>query len=348
LIISSPPAPGNRSAPSFKDFSRNLLEKRVGAAEVDSLRSISPHTSPDFGTIPYESTQQFSPYQKAIPDSVDPQLVPAPLSIYKSNSTAFETRSETSRRTVREEGERCESGFSKSSSEDSYVIYTGLRESVRAYLRHKLQSKRDSPKRERERVMSIASAKYPGMMTAEEHDRKHSVASRKHSVASRKHSVASRRVSVQQGISTIYNRLSRLSMSGPSSPNKADDQQPRTRQKQPAIPTSPYQKYGAAVWEAPKRQKRAKRQSAPVSSMMAGVGKSNSSRTARKPNTPIDPEVVDALRNERSQIIQALQGTKGKLTRTSSQKRREALKQSIQLVGPTDHISDGMKTYSLR
>jgi hypothetical protein len=188
-----------------------------------------------------------------------------------------------------------------------------------------LLKKRDHTKKERKQVMSAASAKYPATLTAKEHHRKFSSASRK--------------TSVQQGISSVYDKFSKLSISGSSGHSKAGKEQPRGRKKQLAIPTSAYKKYGAAVWEAPKRQKKPKRASAPARTK-------HISQARRQASIPANPaEVVDAFKSGRRQIIHALDDKKHKLKGSDLEKRREALRQSIKLVGPTDHVPDGRTNY---
>jgi len=240
----------------------------------------------------------------------------------------MEGRPKTSGIFVEPEEERSLSRFS--SSDDSYVTHTGVTQSVRAYVRHKLQKKRDNGKKERKLVMSAASAKYPAMLTAKEHDRKLSSASRK--------------TSIQQGISSVYDKISKLSFSGSSGHSKTEREHPRGRKKQLAIPTSDYQKYGAAVWEAPKREKREKkpkRSSAPARTKQSG-------QSRRQGGISASPaEVVGAFRSGRRQIIHALDDQKHKLKRSDSEKRREALRQSIKLVGPADHVSDGRTDYHI-
>ena len=254
-------------------------------------------------------------------------LLPAPLSIVKNRNTGTEDRPKRHDMDLQQQEERSESRFSSSS--DSYVVYTGVRESVRAYVRHKMQKRRDNPKKERERVMSVASAKYPGMLTAQQHDRKHSSVSRKNSV--------------QQGFSSVYDKISRRSISGLSVQSKEEKDRPRGRQKQLAIPTSAYQKYGVAVWEAPKRQKKTNRASAPAKTL---TRKDDNGHVRRRPSLSVKPgEVVSAFKNGRSHIIHVLDDTKHRLRRSSSEKRREALRQSIKIVGAADHVSDGRMDY---
>jgi hypothetical protein len=327
--ISAPSIADSRNVPSFKEFSRNLQNKRIKIAEAVTPPSLSPQLSPNFRAVSYESTRRTSSISPRSSGMVDRSLVPAPLFVSRNRDTLMEGKPENSDAYLRDEEGRPTSRFSNTSSEDSYVIYTGVRDSVCAYVRHKMQKKRkDNIKKERERVMSVASAKYAGMLSAKEYDRRLSSASRK--------------ASVQHGISAVYNRISKLSMSGPSGDSKEEKKQPRGRQKQLAIPTSGYQKYGAAVWEAPKRQKKSQRGSLPVKTLT----KKNNSKARRRPSMVANSaEVVGAFKSGRDQMIHALDGKKSRVKRSDSEKRREALKQSIKLVGPADQVSDGTMSY---
>ncbi|ERF73715.1 hypothetical protein EPUS_00969 [Endocarpon pusillum Z07020] len=322
--ITAPSVADSRSAPSFKEFSTNLRNKRQHVVEATPLPRTSsppPQASSDFRAVSYESTRWTPEISPRTSDVIDGSLVPAPLAVGRNRDTVREVVRITNDLEPPVGEERSQSRFSSSS--DDFVIYTGVKESVIAYVRQKMQNKRDSSKKERKRVMSAASAKYPGMMTAKEYDRKHSTVSRKSSV--------------QQGFSSVYDKISKLSMS--SGQSKEEEQQPRGRKKQLAIPTSAYQKYGAAVWEAPKRGKKPKRSSAPAKTL---TKKDKDGQAQRHPSISISPtEVIGAFKNGRKQMIHVLDDTKHRLKRSESEKRRDALKQSIKLVGPADHVWNG-------
>jgi hypothetical protein len=325
--ISMSSAAGSRNAPSFKEFSRNLKNKRTEAVGPVSPPSPAPQTSPDFRACSYESTRRSPSISPRTSGMVDLSLVPAPLSLSKQRNTENGDKLDPNTVNVIREEEKSESRFS-SSSDDSHIIYTCIRASVKACVRDKMDKKRKNAKKERKRVMSVASAKCPGMLNAEELDRQNSSASRKGSI--------------QQGISTVYNKISKVSISGPSGQSTEDDTPPRGRRKQLAIPTSAYQKYGAAVWEAPKWRKKTDRDSAPAKPL---VRRNGDSRVGHGSMSAKPAEAVGALRNGRSQIIHALDDAKHKLKRSNSERRREALKQSIKLVGPADEVSDGTMSY---
>jgi hypothetical protein len=323
--VSAPSAADSRSAPSFREFSRNLQNKRIHAMEMSVHPSPSPQFSPKFRAASYESARWSPDVSPRTSETVDRSLLPSPLTVGRYRDTLMEGRPKTSGMFIEPEEERSLSRFS--SSDDSHVIHNGVRKSVRAYVRHKLHKKRGDGKKERKKVMSAASAKYPAMLTAKEHDRKHSSGLRK--------------TSLQQGFSSVYDKISKLSISGSSSHSKTEREPPRGRKKQLAIPTSDYQKYGAAAWEAPKREKKPKRSSAPARTKHSGQVR----RQASISGSPA--EVVGAFKSGRRQIIHALDDQKHKLKRSDSEKRREALRQSIKLVGPADHVSDGRTEYHI-
>src|SRR2546423_6489105 len=63
--------------------------------------------------------------------------------------------------------------------------------------------------------------------------------------------VSSRKSSLQEGVSGM---LRRLSLTKPRSPSRQTQLLQRGRQKQLAIPLTPYQKYGMAVWHNSQRK----------------------------------------------------------------------------------------------
>lgn len=108
---------------------------------------------------------------------------------------------------------------------------------------------------------------------------------------------------------------------------------PRKRRgsKQRAVPTSPYQKWGAAIWEAPKRSER----------------KRQKHGHRRGPSDPLH-DVSRAFHSGQSGLVEAMgmesldekKKRKEKKRRlTAEEKRREALKRKIVLVGPAELTS---------
>lgn len=163
--ISPPSVAESRNAPSFSEFSRNLVGQNPRLVDGAAHLSPYPRASPDFRAVSYESTSRSPSISPTTSATADQTLVPAPLAISR-NRDMIGSRAKSNNMNVREE--RSTSRFSETSSDDSYVIYTGIRDSVRAYFRHKMQKKDNKSKKERQRVMSVASAKYPSMLTAKE------------------------------------------------------------------------------------------------------------------------------------------------------------------------------------
>lgn len=120
---------------------------------------------------------------------------------------------------------------------------------------------------------------------------------------------------------------------------------PTQRQKQLAVPMSPYQKYGSAIWEPPQKSKRIvrsgrQRQLARADSSSPGFSDAN-------PTPPLSPplkmqlqqntrEAVRVLQGRTSHVLVVLDGAKKKMIESKDERRREALKSRITLVGPVD------------
>lgn len=120
------------------------------------------------------------------------------------------------------------------------------------------------------------------------------------------------------------------------------------RQKQLAVPMSPYQQYGSAIFETPKKAKK----------INVRFPRCQRSSTASRPSTPPQPdsvnptpplaqplkmqlqqntrEAVRALQGGTSHVLVALDGAKKKITDNKDDRRREQLKSQIKLVGPVN------------
>ena len=115
------------------------------------------------------------------------------------------------------------------------------------------------------------------------------------------------------------------------------------RPKQLAVPMSPYQKYGSAIWESPKRSKKSNLRSRkqPVAS------RSTSNLAHSHPTPPHSPplktqlqqntrDAVRVLQGGTSQMLFAFDGAKKKMSEAKDERRRELLKSQIKLVGPVN------------
>lgn len=148
--------------------------------------------------------------------------------------------------------------------------------------------------------------------------------------------------------------LSTVSMSDmPESPRSIRTQRsaPAPRQKQLAVPMSEYQKYGSSIWDSPMKSKskkhsvrRAKSAKQPQPADI-GIDTSSPAFTSANPTPPLSPpfklqlqqntqSAVRVLQGGTSHVLFALDGAKKKIIESKDERRREALKSQIKLVGP--------------
>jgi hypothetical protein len=329
------------AAPSFTEFPRSLQAKRSDmVSPLSSL--VSPHyaavshdtfwqpslrSSPEFRAVTFEYERDHLPAGEVSPrisDIVNLDLVPPPLDLARSSgSSDYQSlgmlKVDCGSEMVLSE-QRSSSKFSSTSSSDSsFVVYTGVRESIRAIIRSKMGKKKDSVERGKEKALSVASIKYhvPNSDLPRQLERKFSWAS-------------SRKSSLQEGVTSL---LRRLSLTNQPSPNKST---PRVRQKQLAVPLTPYQKYGTAVWHNSQRKKRRQARAARAARKSAtpasGIRRLPTQNRRKNPHSR-SSEVLTAFESGRNQILDALDETKQKIARMKSEQRTEDLKNSITLQG---------------
>lgn len=169
-----------------------------------------------------------------------------------------------------------------------------------------------------------------------------------------------------EDIFSASNRMRSLSESPRSS--TMGNKTPRPRPL--AIPLSPYQKYGAAIWDRhcsrisshqgrfPRYYQNQRRWSSSLlSSSSTTTGSNQSNRLTQTQSNPIFPvsvspplplrsqlqrntrEYVRALQNGTSHMLGALDGAKQRVIRARMDRRRAQLKAQIRLVGPVDPYS---------
>ncbi|OAL39303.1 hypothetical protein AYO20_01173 [Fonsecaea nubica] len=156
--------------------------------------------------------------------------------------------------------------------------------------------------KERERVISYAETKHPAM---------------KRDGAERKTlRTSSARSSLQHNVTHLLRSLSRK---GPLEGKESHGRESPPRERQLAIPATPYQVYGAEVFSN-KLQKRQQKEA-------------REAQRTRQRGKSIS--LVTAYQNSQSQIVGVLEGAKRKLRRKSSQKRQRKLKDSIIILGPS-------------
>jgi hypothetical protein len=335
-----------KAAPSFVEFSRNLQAKRsemvsplsslasppYGAISHDTFWQPSLRSSPELRAILFEYEREHLP-DEASPrttDIVNLELVPPPLNLGRSSGSSQHesvdilTAGRGSKMVL--EGKRSSGKFScTSSSDSSFVVYTGVRESIRAIIQSKMGKKKESVRKGKERAESVASIKgqVSSSYSSQQPRRKFSWAS-------------SRKSSLQEGVTSI---LRSLSLTTPPSPNRQAPSSNRVGQKQLAIPLTPYQKYGAAARHNSQRKKkrhaRAARTPQKRIKLVAEIQRFPTQSRRRNPPQR-SGEVFNAFQNGRDQILSALDETKNKMARTNSEKRQEAMKKAIMRSRPSE------------
>ena len=244
------------------------------------------------------------PISPRITDVIDPGLMPAPLSFIQRPSEAEQHSFSEEIRSSIDREQTPVSRFSPSSSEDgSNTFALGVRSSIRGYIQDKRKKRKAEAqkKREHERILSTASSKYPYMKPGlDEHRRSFS-----------------RRASLQNGMTNIYDKIRKFSLSGSSSGREEEPHDPRRRPKQRAISLSPYQKYGPAIWESPKRRGGEKRKIR-EGRQRAMLGLSpNSSRLEKRPTggrTNRGSPATSSRTNKGKEIVQTFGKVKHKST----------------------------------
>ncbi|KAJ6112116.1 hypothetical protein N7523_008177 [Penicillium sp. IBT 18751x] len=164
------------------------------------------------------------------------------------------------------------------------------------------------------------------------------------------------RPKTQQSSTDLSVQLRTLSIStasspleSPSSPRSIHTQcsAPLQRPKQLAVPMSPYQKYGSAVWETPKKSK--SKLTLHLSPHPDG-GPSSPDFIYANPTPPLSPpfktqlqqntrNAARALQDGTCHVLVALDGAKRKISESKDERRREALKSQIKLIGPVNSYS---------
>lgn len=333
-----------KAAPSFVEFSRSLQAKRsemgsplssltspeYGSTSHDTLWQPLLRSSPELRAVAFEHEREHLPNEVSprITDIVNSELVPLPLGLGRStDSSQYEsvdmlTAERGSKMVLSEKGSSGKFS-STSSSESSFVVYTGVRESIRAIIQSKMGRKKESVQKGKERVESVASINgpAPSSYSSLQPQRKFSW-------------VSSRKSSLQEGVTSITRSLS---LTKPPSPSRQAPSSHRVGQKQLAIPLTPYQKYGAAVWRNSQRQKKHHVRAArtPQKSVKPVVGiRGFPTQNRRRVPPQRASEIFSAFQNGKDQILSALDETKNRTARTNSEKRQEAMKKAIMLSRP--------------
>ncbi|KAL2867122.1 uncharacterized protein BJX67DRAFT_354018, partial [Aspergillus lucknowensis] len=159
--------------------------------------------------------------------------------------------------------------------------------------------------------------------------------------------------------SDVREKISRLSVS-PTGSSLSDESLRQTpipyhRKKQLAVPISPYQKYGAAIWDKSGKEKRISyrpSQRVRFPKYRKTPAKKGFASSATPPLSPTDRtllqqgtrQCVRALQDGTSYVLVAIDGARRKMVCSKGDKRRTQLKSQIRLVGPvnpyTAHMAD--------
>ncbi|KAK9860888.1 hypothetical protein MYU51_006255 [Penicillium brevicompactum] len=117
-----------------------------------------------------------------------------------------------------------------------------------------------------------------------------------------------------------YQTSSPISSASPTTP----------RQKQLAVPLSPYQKHGPAIWESAKKPKR--NVQSPRSSPCSEPSASSAPELSFTKTASSSPPLKQLQQNTRGVFM----GAKKKIVESKEDRRREQLKAQIKLVGPVN------------
>ncbi|OAP59865.1 hypothetical protein AYL99_04867 [Fonsecaea erecta] len=319
--------PSNKTAPSFTEFSRQLQRRRNELVSPLSVSSADLHRQAAYDQLAPPSPQVSSVGQPVtlsqtpplldamsgtVSDTDDSDLLPPPLGLSSSSlpSPPFDDWEKPAEFDPARHHDPCVEqlqphndgrSWSQNWLEDGSLNQSPESSPLEPQPRKSFRLRRSSTEKERERVISYAETKHPAM--------KRDGAERKTARNS------SARSSLQQNVTHLLRSLSRKGASG----GKDSHGQDLPRERQLAIPATPYQMYGAEVF-SDKLQKRQQKEAR------------EAQRTRQRGKSV---SLVTAYQNSQSQIIGVLEGARRKLRRKSSQKRQRKLKDSIIVVGPS-------------
>ena len=260
-----------------------------------------PQTSQEFLPITYGSGHSHSvPSTSAnITQIVDQSLVPPPLHAVSRTSSPTHSVSHISSKSL------------TITSSQPLSLPPQKQHSLSVYARRALKRPSISrEEKEHERIMSIASAKYP-YMAAPPTDSVSKTPQR-------------RRSSVQDRLSNLYSNISHFSLS-PSTQKSVHNRSPMSivtprtpvspltpgsgssSHRSPAIPITPYQRLGTRAWEL-------------------------------EPDSPVSPEEEKSPKKERMSFLSRRRARKREEKR---ERWREEVKKNIVIVGPSEAVGGG-------
>ena len=218
------------------------------------------------------------------------------------------------------------------------AIAHGVRDSIRSYVSRTLSKGENKSKRPGRPVTAPSISPY-----------KYGASHQSSSLTD--HSTSIGGSSSRQNSLDTCGEFGSLSISTNSSTNDHSDDttQPPRRRKPLAVPLSPYQKYGASIWDksgGPKKvnhghhQVRFPKQSKNIPSRKPKHEAlfSSSAPSLSLPHSPthIQRDYVKALHEGTSHVRGALDDAKRRMSASKASRRREQLKSQIKLVGPVN------------
>jgi hypothetical protein len=338
------PADSKRDAPTFTEFTRNLPQKRqevispmssAGSEDyhrqmaMDSLAPPSPQDSPDVHPISLEGSGMYlpGPMSGTITQVVAQDMVPPPLDLTSASrsSASRESSQKPPRRLPRNSYEAfLEESARKNSSIPSSLdiynfspIYNNSPIPPPAADRIEEIPPQQYIEEEKHRIVSFASEKYVGIQPPSRASHK-TQPSKSSSISQRAGSII-RALSTRKGSAGSGRARKTSDATTPTAAEHAEAHEgpppPAGGRKKLAIQPTSYQLYGEAAWERNKDSDKGK--------------KKRSSKRSSKSSNRSSGDGEDYR-------MGLWEGAKHKLTRTASEKRREKLKNSIKLVGPTN------------
>lgn len=260
---------------------------------------------------------------------------------------------------------------SGSVSSDSFVIYTGFHESVKAMIKQKLKQKKESreiekaakvQEKERKRAISGGQSRYPSTIT------KTTPRVSQEQLSKYSWTGSTGRASLTEGVSSLFRNLSISKTQREEEDKRGRNMERGRRPRQLAVPSSPYQKYGAEVWYA--KNNKARKNLAASAAKGGGIQRAPTRKAGTRFVTWGDltaktqwpglkkktsGEVMRSYQQGASQLRRVLgadgkvkeEKEKGKekekpkktgrklgLGRTMSEVRRERLKRNVAVLGP--------------
>ena len=341
-------ATDSRTAPSFVEFSKNMQKRREDGVSPFSVSSMDDHrqaaldalepvASPDMSPhdgLAFQTSDPFFPRQASPADSKSDESNALPMKLDLDNSNSVLEPQEAARQAQAQHLEAPNAHDSLDLStpypeyEDEPVEnlsderQSETYKSIGEVSQHKVKETLQPPSltREDKRIISYAAEKYPAMKTPQ----------------SQKSSWRNSGIAAAQKASSLANRISLTSRKN-SDKSRYSQTEDVHYERQRAVPPTPYQLYGAAIFKTPSKKKKTKDRKAQLSLQHRQSPPFEGQEYPRRMNrAQTMPNAEETDQTKQRHLSSAFQ----KLKKSQSKKRRERLKQSIVLVGPVSSSRD--------